>query len=67
MESYRDAVACVPMSPAAPSTSWRENVAPDESTRYERYAQQLHELQEARKVAASKADDLAVEFRRRAA
>jgi predicted naringenin-chalcone synthase len=28
---------------------------------------QLHELQEARKVAASKADDLAVEFRRRAA
>jgi hypothetical protein len=28
---------------------------------------QLHELQEARKEAASKADDLAVEFRRRAA
>jgi hypothetical protein len=28
---------------------------------------QLHELQEARKVAAWKADDLAVEFRRRAA
>jgi hypothetical protein len=35
------------MSPAAPSTAWRENVAPDESTRFERYAQILHELQEA--------------------
>jgi len=36
------------MSPAAaPSTSWRENVAPDEATRYETYAKMLKELQEA--------------------
>ncbi len=34
------------MTSAAPSTSWRENAAPDESTRYESQAQLLHQLQE---------------------
>jgi hypothetical protein len=35
------------MSPAAPSTAWRETIAADEADRYERYAKLLHELQEA--------------------
>jgi hypothetical protein len=35
------------MSPAAPATNWRENVAPDEATRYEDYARILAGLQSA--------------------
>jgi hypothetical protein len=35
------------MSPAAPATNWRENVAPDEATRYEDYARIRAGLQSA--------------------
>jgi hypothetical protein len=35
------------MSPAAPATNWRENVAPDELTRYKDYARILAGLQSA--------------------
>jgi hypothetical protein len=35
------------MSPGAPATNWRENVAPDEATRYEDYARILAGLQSA--------------------